>query len=330
MDRNLKTFGNVSMNVSGIRHVTVVGAGTLGAGIAGLFARAGYAVRLTDLKKDFLARGIAMVRSAQEALRKARLLTNRDSAAALKRIALTTDLEAACTGADLVVEAVTENIHVKTDMFRRFGALCPKHAILASNTSGLSISKIASATRRPKQVAGLHFWNPPHIIPLVEVTKGRHTSDSTAQALVRLCRRIGKEPVLVRHDVPGFVGNRLQFAVLREALHILEEGIASAEDIDTAMTAGPGLRYGLLGPLRTADLGGLDVFLAISRYLFPKLSATGKASPVMEHLVKTGRLGTKTGCGFYRYTPAEKARIIARRDAVLLAFLKTLKESKRR
>jgi len=141
-----------------------------------------------------------------------------------------------------------------------------------------------------------------------------------------ICRRIGKRPILVRHDVPGFVGNRLQFAVLREALHILSEGIASAEDIDAAMTAGPGLRYGLLGPLRTADLGGLDVFLAISTYLFAELNSDSSPPVLMEKLVKEGRLGAKTGGGFYEYSEEESSEIIAQRDRVLLGFLKVLKE----
>jgi len=309
-----------------ISTVAVIGAGTMGAGIAGEFARAGCDVRLVDLNDDVLRRGMKMLQAAQKALVEAKLLSKSRAAAALKRVRPLTDLEAACDGVQLLVEAVTEDMGVKKKMFRRFDALCPKRAVLASNTSGLSITEIARATKRPKLVAGMHFWNPPHIIPLVEVTKGRQTSDSTARLLVNVARRLGKRPILVKHDVPGFVGNRLQFAVLREALHILSEGIASAEDIDTAMTAGPGLRYGLLGPLRTADLGGLDVFHAISSYLFGELSAAGKPPPLMTELVKKGKLGAKTGAGFYKYSKKDLSRIIARRDRVLLGFLKVLKD----
>jgi len=219
---------------------------------------------------------------------------------------------------------------VKQEMFCRFDELCPKRAVLASNTSGLSITEIARATKRPERVAGMHFWNPPHLIPLVEVTQGKETSDSTAELLMDICRRTGKRPILVRHDVPGFVGNRLQFAVLREALHILSEGIASAEDIDAAMTAGPGLRYGLLGPLRTADLGGLDVFLAISTYLFAELNSDSSPPALMAELVRKGKLGAKTGGGFYEYSKEESSEIIAQRDRVLLGFLKVLKEQESR
>jgi 3-hydroxybutyryl-CoA dehydrogenase len=302
----------------------------MGAGIAGLFARAGCEVRLVDLDEDMLQRGMEQLRGAQKALIAASLLSTEEAEAAFKLIIPLTDLETACDGVQLLIEAVSEDMAVKQRMFRRFDTLCPEHAVLASNTSGLSITEIARATRRPKLVAGMHFWNPPHLIPLVEVIKGKETSDATAKLLMAICRRIGKRPILVRHDVPGFVGNRLQFAVLREALHLLSEGIASAEDIDAAMTCGPGLRYGLLGPLRTADLGGLDVFLAISSYLFAELSSDTKPPALMAELVKQGKLGAKTGGGFYPYGEKELSEIIAQRDRVLLGFLKALTEKESR
>lgn len=314
------------MKAEDVSTVAVIGAGTMGAGIAGLFARAGRGVRLVDVSDEALERGMAMLRRAQDALVGAKLVTKRDAAAALRRVQTMTDVEPACARVQLLVEAVTEKMEVKTQMFGRFDALCPKGAVLASNTSGLSITEIAGATRRPARVAGLHFWNPPHLIPLVEVTKGRKTAAATAALLVNVCRRIGKRPILVKHDVPGFVGNRLQFAVMREALHLLAEGVASAEDIDAAMTAGPGLRYGLLGPLRTADLGGLDVFYAISSYLFAALSNADAPPALMGDLVKKGRLGAKTGAGFYKYSAEELSELIARRDRVLLGFLKVLRE----
>ena len=318
------------MNAQELSRVAVIGAGTMGAGIAGTFARAGCEVRLVDLDEDVVQRGMEQLSNTQKALIAANLLSTEEAEAAFTRITPLTDLEAACDGVQLLIEAVSEDMAVKQRMFRRFDTLCPERAVLASNTSGLSISEIARATRRPNLVAGMHFWNPPHLIPLVEVIKGKETSDATAQLLMAICRRIGKRPILVRHDVPGFVGNRLQFAVLREALHILSEGIASAEDIDAAMTAGPGLRYGLLGPLRTADLGGLDVFLAISTYLFAELSSDTKPPALMAELVKQGKLGAKTGGGFYPYGEKELSEIIAERDRVLLGFLKALTEKESR
>lgn len=312
------------MNVSEVSRVAVIGGGTMGPGIAGTFAQAGCEVGLVDLTDDLLRGGMERLRQAQAVLVEAGLLLPDGAADALGRVRPTVRLEAACEGADLVVEAITEDLELKKEMFGRFGALCPAQAVLATNTSGLSITEIARGADRPDRVAGMHFWNPPHIIPLVEVTRGEATADATADLLVGICRRLGKRPILVRHDIPGFVGNRLQFAVMREALHLLSEGVASAEDIDTAMTAGPGLRYGLMGPLRTADLGGLDVFSAISRYLFAELNSSTKPSAILSELVGAGKLGAKSGEGIYTYSSEALDRYLTRRDRVLLKFLDVL------
>ena len=309
-----------------ITRVGVIGAGTMGASIAGEFARFGCEVRVADLNRRQLDAGMRILSSGQEALVEAKLCTTHEAQSALEQIVWTTDLATACEDTQLLIEAVSENLPLKKEMFGRFDRLCPVDTVLASNTSGLSISEIASATERPHLVAGMHFWNPPHVIPLVEVTKGEATSDATARLLVDICRRIGKRPIVVNRDIPGLVGNRLQFAVFREALHLLSEGVASAEDIDTAMTAGPGLRYGLLGPLRTADLGGLDVFHAISSYLFAELSAAKEPPASLSELVQSGKLGTKTGHGFYEYRDEELRNTIAQRDRVLLGFLDVLRK----
>ena len=306
--------------------VAVVGAGTMGPGIAGNFARAGWEVRLVDLTHDSLQRGMDRLRDAQNVLVEAHLLSTQEAAGALERIDPLVDLGRACDKVQLVVEAAPEDLAVKQELFRAFGALCPPGAVLASTTSGLSITKLADASGRPALVAGMHFWNPPHIIPLVEVIKGAETSDATANLLMEMGRRIGKRPILIQRDVPGFVGNRLQFAVLREALYLLSEGVATAEDIDAAMTMGPGLRYGLLGPLRTADLGGLDVFQAITTYLFPALDASRRAPELLTKLVSEGKLGAKTGAGLHEYPEAHLSEILAQRDRVLLGFLSVLKE----
>ena len=304
--------------------IAIIGAGTMGAGIAGLFAHAGCEVSLVDLDEDLLDRGRRLLRMGQDALCEAGLREAGDADADGKRIICTTDLEAACEGVDLLVEAISEDMNLKQEMFAKFDTLCPPNAILATNTSGLSVTAIADSTGRPHLVAGMHFWNPPHIIPLVEVTRGTATSDDTAEALMDISRRLGKKPILVRRDVPGFVGNRLQFAVVREALHLLAEGVASAEDIDTAMTAGPGLRYGFMGPLRTADLGGLDVFRAISEYLFAALDSGKEPSPLLDSLVKEGKFGAKSGEGFYQYGAEDAPRFLAERDRALLGMLEVL------
>ena len=314
------------MNVDTETVVAVIGAGTMGSNIAGEFARAGCRVKLLDVDSDRLLAGLVILKNGQRSLIDAGLMTAEQAEAALTLIETTTELDVACSDCDVLIEAVSENLGVKKELFARFDRLCPESAVLASNTSGLSITEIASATNRPDRIGGMHFWNPPHIIRLVEVIKGKYTDDRTASFLIDLCTRIGKRPILVNHDIPGFVGNRLQFAVLREALHLISEGVASAEDVDAAMTDGPGLRYGLLGPLRTADLGGLDIFHAISTYLFAELSDAREAPALLTELVNSNSLGAKTGSGFYEYEKSELDEIVAKRDRVLLGFLKVLEK----
>jgi 3-hydroxybutyryl-CoA dehydrogenase len=296
----------------------------MGAGIAGLFARAGIGVFLVDRTEELLARSMAAIRASQDSLIAAGRLTRARGQAAEGLVSPLTDLSKACGSADLLLEALPEDAGIKRELLSTADRLCPPGTVFASNTSGLSITRLAEATGRPGNVAGMHFWNPPHIVPLIEVVQGERTTADTAAFLLDAARLLGKRPILVRRDAPGFVGNRLQFAVFREALHILAEGIATAEDIDMAMTAGPGLRYGLLGPLRTADLGGLDVFHAISGYLFAELGAETAPPDLLSKLVSEGRTGAKSGAGIYEYRADEAARLAARRDRVLLAFLEAL------
>ena len=281
-------------------------------------------MRLTDQSAVLLERGERNIRQAQQVLQEAGFISADEAVAAVKRLRCTDKLDEACAGVQLLIEAVTEDLGVKRDVFAQCDGLCPPGALLASNTSGLSITEIAGATRRPHLVAGMHFWNPPHIVPLVEVIKGKDTADDTTHCLMDTARRLGKRPIFVRKDIPGFVGNRMQYAVMREALHLLAEGIASAEDIDTAMTAGPGLRYGFLGPLQTADLGGMDVFLAVSRYLFPALNSKSAPPALMTELVRKGNLGAKSGEGFYSYAGDKLDEYLARRDRAFLGCLEVL------
>ena len=311
-----------------ISNVAVIGFGTMGAGIAERFAECGYDVAAFDVAQDRLDAGLALIERNQRTLIERGVLDADSARASKARLRTGLSLEDAAAQAQLVVEAVPENMELKQKTFATLDKLCGPDTILASNTSGLSITKIATSVSRPDRVAGYHWWNPPHIMPLVEVTKGEHTSDETVAALVAIAKRLGKRPIVVQRDVPGFVGNRLQFAVFREALHLLAEGIATAEDIDTAMTAGPGLRYGLLGPLRTADLGGLDVFHAISEYLFQELSAARAPAEALGQMVDQGKLGAKSGEGFYSFAGKSLPEIAAQRDQVLLGFLEVLQGKK--
>ena len=202
-----------------------------------------------------------------------------------------------------------------------------RQTIFTTNTSGLSISRIADAVSRPEFFAGLHCANPAHIIPAVEIIKGKETSDATCEVLVALAHRLGKQPVLVQRDLPGFIANRLQFALLREALHLIETGVASAADVDATIRHGLGLRWALFGPLRIADLGGLDVFEAIAGYLFRDLSNAAEVPPILRQCVADGRLGVKSGQGFFTYTPEQGKALAAWRDEALVALLDMKRQS---
>ncbi|NLB56182.1 MAG: 3-hydroxyacyl-CoA dehydrogenase family protein [Lentisphaerae bacterium] len=310
-----------------LKNISIVGAGTMGSCIAADFAGIGCNVILNDVSDSALSRGKRLLNESLKTLVERQVISASDATETLARICYEPDLSVVCRNADLLIEAVPEDLKLKQSMFIKFDKLCPAHTLLATNTSGLSVTEIASVTGRAENVVGLQYWNPPHLVPLVEVTKGKLTAASTATAIVEVCREAGKVPIIIQKDVPGCVGNRLQFAVFREALHILSEGIASAEDIDTAMKYGPGLRYAFMGPLLTADLGGLDVFNAISTYLFKELSATEQVPEVLSNLVAQGKLGSKTGEGFYKYSEEQRRSILEERDATLAGFLKVLKKS---
>lgn len=317
------------ISADGISRVAVIGFGTMGSGIAQRFAESGCDVTATDVGEEQINAGLALLGRNQQTLVESGLLEAQQAEACRSRLTTSISLAETVDGAQLVVEAVPEHMELKLETFSKLDEHCASDTILASNTSGLSITKIATAASGPERVAGFHWWNPPHLMPLVEVIKGERTSDETVATLVALAERLGKRPIVVNRDVPGFVGNRLQFAVVREALHLLSEGIASAEDIDTAMTCGPGIRWGLMGPLRTADLAGLDVFDAISSYLFKALSAAQDPPPLLGEMVEQGKLGAKSGEGLYDYAGKTPPEIAAERDRVLIALLKALRDQQR-
>lgn len=285
-----------------IRSVVVAGAGTMGVTLTRLFAQSGYAVTLwnrrqvsLDKARDRIANDLAVLQD------QGRLTETTDTITG--RIQYATDL-AVYAAADFVVENIAEDLAVKQDFFRTICALVPETTVLATNTSGLRVSDIAQAVEKPQRFCGMHWWNPPDLIPLVEVTKGDQTGQEAAQIVYDLALSLEKKPVIVKKDILGIIGNRLQYAVLREALHIMELGAAGPQEIDAAMKYGPGFRYAVLGPLETVDLGGLDIFRAVSNYLFQDLGAEQR-SPVLNDLADQGRHGVKTGAGFYDYAPGE-------------------------
>ena len=298
----------------GFQRAAVIGSGTMGTGISQCLADCGLDVALCDLNDDLLARSLDRMAAARRFLVEAGRLDVAAAEVAATRVRTTTSLDDAMADIDLVVEAVPENLELKCDLLGRLDTLCAPHVPFASNTSGLSITRLGDATGRPELVAGFHWWNPAHLTPLVEVVSGERTDAAVIERLMSLARLAGKRPIYVRRDVPGFVGNRLQFAVFREAMHLVGEGIVSPEDLDAAMTGGPGFRWGFLGPLRTADFGGLDVFLSIAEYLWPELSHANEPPAALRELIESGRLGVKTGAGFYDYADDEIDDWTKRRD----------------
>lgn len=297
-----------------MNNIVVAGAGTMGVVLARLFAQGGYAVTLWNRRQSSLDRAAETIRRDLDAASERGELSD-PAEAVLDRIIFTTDL-APYETADFVIENIAEDLGVKRAFWAKISALVPGRALLTTNTSGLRVSDIAEAVRDPGRFCGMHFWNPPDLMPLVEITKGERTGDETARAVHALALSLGKRPVIVQKDILGILGNRLQYAVLREALHILSLGAAGPEEIDAAMKYGPGFRYSMMGPFETGDLGGLDILNAVNQYLFPDLG-TEQRSQVLAELTAAGRLGVKSGAGFYDYASGEGPEIAARRDALL-------------
>ena len=280
-----------------MKKIFVIGAGTMGAGIVQAFAQKGYEVIVRDIKDEFVERVINGINKGLSKLVAKGKMTEEDKEAILGRISGTTDLSLA-EDCDLVIEAAVENMEIKKSIFAELDGLCKESTILASNTSSLSITEVASATKRPDKVIGMHFFNPAPVMKLVEIIRGMATSQETFDAIKELSVAIGKEPVEVA-EAPGFVVNRILIPMINEASFILQEGIASVEDIDTSM------KYGAnhpMGPLALGDLIGLDVCLAIMDVLYNETGDTKyRASNLLRKYVRAGYLGRKTGRGFYTY-----------------------------
>ena len=277
--------------------IFVLGAGTMGAGIVQAFAQKGYEVIVRDIKDEFVERGIAGINKNLSKLVSKGKMTEEAKEDILSRISGTTDMNLAAD-CDLVVEAAIENMKIKKEIFAELDKICKPETILASNTSSLSITEVASATSRPEKVIGMHFFNPAPVMKLVEIIRGMATSQETFDAVKELSLEIGKEPVEVA-EAPGFVVNRILIPMINEASFILQEGIASVEDIDTAMKFGANHP---MGPLALGDLIGLDVCLAIMDVLYNETGDTKyRASSTLRKYVRAGWLGRKTGRGFYNY-----------------------------
>ena len=301
--------------------VAVVGAGTMGFGIALTYARDGHDVALFDADGDALRDGLNAIDRGLGTLVDTDELDEADADAARERVEPAESLADAVHDADIVTEAVTEDIDVKRDIFASIDEHADADTLLTTNTSGLSITEISTAVSHPERFAGTHWFNPAHITPLVEIVKGEHTSDETAEALVSLLKDAGKTPVTVEKDVPGFIGNRIQMAMAYEAFSLLERGVASAEDIDRAVKAGFGFRLPTMGIFEKVDQSGVDVQYAIEEYLMPELDRGTDPNPVVTRLTERGDFGLKTGRGVYDWTDRNVADVYDERDRDLLAQL---------
>lgn len=312
------------MQLKRIHHLAMIGAGTMGAGIGLCFARAGYDVTLFSQTRAGLERALRHVQRSLDLFVREGGVSPEAAEATLRRIRTTARLKTALDGAQFVIESVPEQLKLKQDLFCKLEALCAANTILATNTSGLSISAIASVCARPQRVIGLHWANPAEFVPLVEVIPGQKTSKAVTSTTYRLAERLGKMPVVIKKEAPGFASNRLQFAMLREALHLVEAGIVSAADADRVLKGGVGFRYPWLGALETADLGGLDVFHTIAAYLFKELSTATAPPEFFTEIVRAGKLGIKTGAGFYEYAEGDRERILNARDQFFVRQLRTI------
>lgn len=294
--------------------VAVAGAGTMGTGIACTFALGGSDVRVLARRESTIESAAARVDSI------ARALGAPDPAALAAKLTFTASAETCFDGAALVVESIAEDLDAKVDLLGRAERLALPDSILATNTSSLSIASLAAGLERPERFAGLHWFNPPELVPLVEVVAGERTDAGVVETLRTWMELLGKAPIVLHRDTPGFVANRLQYGLVREAWALVEEGVCSYEDVDRALTHGLGARWAAVGPFQIADLAGLDVYLAVIRNLYPELSSTQMPARALVETVESGAYGVKTGRGLLgEYGPADAARIAEARNRMLRA-----------
>ncbi len=312
------------MGAADIKRIVVAGAGTMGYSMAQIFARYGYETVVYDLAEAALENARVRIAQGTDNLVDDGEISREEGDSLLAGLEYTCD-KSCFANCDLMVESIVEKLEIKQAFYREVSELARPDAILASNTSGLSINALASAVAEPERFIGMHWFNPSNIIPLIEIVRADATSDGCAEAVRDVALRIGKKPVVVARDVPGFVANRLQFAVLREALHLVEEGVVDEQGVDDVMRYGLGVRYACLGPLAIADFGGLDTFHHIASYLNADLCNDSEPSRLLTERYETGAFGVKAGRGFYDYSDGRDVTATQERDEAYLAVVRALK-----
>ncbi|MHB8916497.1 MAG: 3-hydroxyacyl-CoA dehydrogenase family protein [Desulfocucumaceae bacterium] len=305
--------------------VAVIGSGTMGGGIAQVFAQSGFSVCLVDTSAEALKAAEGRIRQNMAVLAGEGMLNAGLIEESLGRITFTGELDVV-RQSGYVVEVIPENLAIKQALFKKLAGLAGEEAILATNTSGISITAIASAVDCPGRVIGMHWWNPPHIIPVIEVICGEKTSPRAVEKTSSIIGALGKKTVLVRRDVPGFLGNRLQYALMREAIALLQAGVASAEDIDLMVKEGFGFKFPILGPLETIDMAGLDIYTRVSSYLYKDLDGSAEVPAFLLDMVDRGDLGLKAGRGFYDYSGVDLQDLARQRTKKLIGLLKAVKK----
>lgn len=301
----------------------VIGSGTMGPGIALMMARSGSTVYLMDIDEKAIQRAREGVQMASNVLKSSGELTEASAHQALGRIHFTTSLSEAVKSADFISEAVPEKLELKQKVFSEMEALVSSDTILSSNTSGIPISKLQEGRSRPERIVGMHWSNPPHIIPVIEIIRGDHTADQTVETTRNYALAMSQVPV-VEHEIPGFVENRILYAIMREALHLAETGVASMEDIDATIRWGIGMKLAVIGPLALLDVAGLDIYHSVASYLNQELCSDTGISRLVEEKVTQKNLGFKTGKGLFDYAPGEIPELMRARVATLLKLRQEL------
>ena len=307
--------------------VSVIGAGLMGRALALDFALGGQPVRITDADPAQLADLLPRLRSAVRPLIQASILDAETAATVVARIHPSPTLREAAHDATYVVEAISERLEAKQQLFVDLEQVAPDDAVFASNTSGLRATQLAAGLAHPERLIVAHYFNPPYLIPVVEVVPGAATAPATVDATCDVLRAVGKRPVVLRREVPGFIANRLQAALLREAIHLVETDVATAEDVDAIIRGAVGRRLSLLGPFQVLDFAGVDVWADIGAYLFDDLDCSARAQVFLESLVAKGRRGVKAGAGVFDWPPEAAARLAAARDRELLRCVQRDRES---
>jgi 3-hydroxybutyryl-CoA dehydrogenase len=316
------------MKLEDIKNITVLGSGIMGHGIAQSFLMGGYKVMLFDISDAILATAKAHVKKNLELFFTSGLIKEEDIETCMWKLTTTTDLQEAVSGADFIIEAAPEDINLKQDLFEKIESFCGQKTIIASNTSSLTLQAIGERVKNKSRLVVTHWFNPPHIVPTVEVVKNEDTSHETVDIAYALMEKIKKSPVKINWEIPGFIVNRIQIAMVREVLNLYQKGVASAADIDRAVKGSMGFRLASIGPLLTIDLGGVKLWNSVCKNLLPNIESGTDAPAALEDLIAEGHDGIKSGKGFYDYTTnfskEDLDKAVEQRDREFLNRLKNL------